>query len=97
MRAPRPRDTTNGSPPTPPNARTGELTPPGKSSRARAISARERMVERTSLTAVMARNGASLIPQERAQRASVGTHYPFRVASFGGVKVGPDSRDARAG
>src|SRR5215213_2785372 len=42
MRAPSPRATTNGSPPTPPNARTGELTPPGKSSRARAMSSADR-------------------------------------------------------
>src|SRR5690606_784154 len=35
-RAPAPRSTKNGSPPTARNARTGELTPPGKSSSARA-------------------------------------------------------------
>ena len=37
IREPSPRSTTNGSPPTPPKARTGELTPPGNSSRARAM------------------------------------------------------------
>src|SRR5580704_12068191 len=39
--APSPRATTNGSPPTPRNARTGELTPPGKIARARFITSVE--------------------------------------------------------
>src|SRR4051794_14349393 len=37
IRAPSPRAATTGSPPTERNARTGEFTPPGNSSRARAI------------------------------------------------------------
>src|ERR1041385_5816292 len=37
IRDPSPRVTTNGSPPTPRNARTGELTPPGKSALARSM------------------------------------------------------------
>ena len=53
---PRPRSTTNGSPPTPPNARTGELTPPGNSSRARAISSCERAVSRAGSTLVIVRS-----------------------------------------
>src|SRR5258708_108667 len=53
MRAPSPRSTTNGSPPTPWKARTGELTPPGKSSRARAISACDRVVSCCSNCSVM--------------------------------------------
>src|SRR4051812_39696356 len=42
IRAPSPRAATTGSPPTARNARTGELTPPGNSSRARAIISSER-------------------------------------------------------
>jgi hypothetical protein len=44
MRAPRPRDTKKGSPPTDANERTGELTPPGMTFRARRKSAAERTV-----------------------------------------------------
>src|ERR1700738_2328303 len=47
MRAPSPLAATTGSPPTPRKARTGEFTPPGKSSRARAITSADR-----TLTAV---------------------------------------------
>src|SRR4051812_10864024 len=42
MSEPSPRARTNGSPPTPRNARTGELTPPGNSSRARDMISFER-------------------------------------------------------
>src|SRR5712675_2243702 len=42
IRAPSPRVATTGSPPTPRNARTGEFTPPGKSSRARAMISADR-------------------------------------------------------
>jgi hypothetical protein len=42
MRGPSPRAATTGSPPTPPNARTGEFTPPGKISRARSITSLDR-------------------------------------------------------
>src|ERR1700681_2038823 len=42
IRAPSPRAATTGSPPTPRNARTGEFTPPGKSSRARAMISADR-------------------------------------------------------
>src|SRR3982075_1166015 len=42
IRAPSPLAATTGSPPTPRKARTGEFTPPGKSSRARAIISADR-------------------------------------------------------
>src|SRR6185437_557859 len=42
MRAPRPSRTNTGTPPTAPNARTGEFTPPGMSCRERSNSARLR-------------------------------------------------------
>src|SRR2546430_6765995 len=42
IRDPCPRAATIGSPPTPPNARTGEFTPPGNNSRARAITSADR-------------------------------------------------------
>src|SRR5829696_1365834 len=71
MRAPDPLATTNGSPPTPPNARTGEFTPPGKSSRARAITACERSIEREGASVVamlvMVRAGASDVVAALAQ------------------------------
>src|SRR5580765_116464 len=44
IREPAPRLTTKGSPPTPRNARTGELTPPGNSARARSMMSCERSV-----------------------------------------------------
>src|SRR5262252_6064506 len=44
MRAPRPRAMNGGSPPTALNARTGELTPPGITRRARSISSRELLI-----------------------------------------------------
>ena len=43
IRAPSPRAATIGSPPTPRNALTGEFTPPGKISRARAITSADRI------------------------------------------------------
>ena len=55
-RARAPRSTTNGSPPTPPKARTGEFTPPGNSSRARSMSARERDVSSAATTSVIVRS-----------------------------------------
>jgi uncharacterized membrane protein YfcA len=39
----------------------------------------------------------SVIPQERAQRASVGTYRAKHVAGYGAGKVGPDIRYAHAG
>src|SRR6266853_807157 len=42
IRGPSPLTATTGSPPTPRKARTGEFTPPGKSSRARAITSADR-------------------------------------------------------
>src|SRR4029079_5691565 len=44
IREPCPRAATIGSPPTPRNARSGEFTPPGNSSRARAITSADRIL-----------------------------------------------------
>src|SRR5215216_3889081 len=61
IRAPSPRAATIGSPPTPRNARTGEFTPPGNSSRARAITSADRTLspvtaDRHLLDGKLARN-----------------------------------------
>src|SRR5215467_10798187 len=56
IRDPSPRFTTKGSPPTPRNARTGELTPPGNNARARSIRSCERVV--TEFSAPEASNAA---------------------------------------
>src|SRR6476646_4008422 len=64
--APSPRSTTNGSPPTPRNARTGELTPPGKRSAARRMISRERDVIGRSFRSIPSPEGRGRVWRARS-------------------------------
>src|SRR5919106_1822597 len=86
--APSPRTTNGGVPPTAPNARTGELTPPGITRRARSNSSSDRVTGLSCPTTTSGGEHASPIPSGQRPEPVAGQHPAPRTA---------DARRARGG
>src|SRR5919106_5354165 len=86
--APSPRTTNGGVPPTAPNARTGELTPPGITRRARSNSPSDRVTGLSSPTTTSGGGHASPIPSGQRPEQVAGQHPAPRTSDARGAGGG---------